>query len=105
MGVGAPSVHTHLIYLSQARAERVFSCQLMTPATLVTAHWRFTLTPDGDGTVLSQWVQVGPGESGITELIEAMPDKESRILRRRLAEHHANMVATLAGIKKLAEAD
>jgi hypothetical protein len=69
------------------------------------AHWRFTLTPDGDGTVLSQWVQVGPGESGITELIEAMPDKESRILRRRLAEHHANMVATLAGIKKLAEAD
>jgi hypothetical protein len=33
-----------------------------------------------------------------------MPDKEHRILRRRLAEHHANMTATLAGIKALAEA-
>ena len=33
-----------------------------------------------------------------------MPDKEHRILRRRLAEHQANMAATLAGIKELAEA-
>jgi hypothetical protein len=31
-------------------------------------------------------------------------DKESRILHRRLAEHNANMTATLAGIKDLAEA-
>jgi Polyketide cyclase / dehydrase and lipid transport len=67
------------------------------------AQWRFTLTPDGDGTVITQWMQMGPGESGISELIEQMPDKESRILARRLAEHHANMVATLEGIKALAE--
>jgi hypothetical protein len=33
-----------------------------------------------------------------------MPDKEHRILRRRLAEHQANMIATLAGIKDRAEA-
>ena len=33
-----------------------------------------------------------------------MPDKEHRILRRRLAEHRANMTATLAGIKDRAEA-
>jgi hypothetical protein len=32
------------------------------------------------------------------------PDKEHRILRRRLAEHHANTTATLAGIKVRAEA-
>ena len=49
-------------------------------------------------------MQLGPGPSGITKVIEAMPDKESRILYRRLAEHQANMTATLAGIKELAEA-
>ena len=49
-------------------------------------------------------MQIGPGPSGITDLIEARPDKESRILHRRLGEHHANMTATLAGIKDLAEA-
>jgi hypothetical protein len=49
-------------------------------------------------------MQMGPGESGISEIIEQMPDKEHRILRRRLAEHQANMMTTLAGIKALAEA-
>jgi hypothetical protein len=68
------------------------------------ARWRFTLSPDGDGTRITQWMQMGPGESGISELIEAMPDKEHRILRRRLAEHHANMTATLEGIRSQAEA-
>lgn len=32
-----------------------------------------------------------------------MPDKEAQILDRRLAEHHANMVSTVAGIGRLAE--
>jgi len=70
------------------------------------ARWRFTLAagPEGTGTVLTQWMQIGPGPSGISAAIEAMPDKESRILRRRLGEHSANMTATLAGIKDLAEA-
>ena len=68
------------------------------------AKWRFTLAAEAGGTRLTQWMQIGPGPSGITDLIEARPDKESRILHRRLAEHHANMTATLAGIKDLAEA-
>jgi hypothetical protein len=68
------------------------------------ARWRFTLAPDDAGTRLTQWMQMGPAPSGINMAIEAMPDKESRILYRRLAEHQANMVATLAGIKELAEA-
>ncbi len=67
------------------------------------ATWRFTLAPEGDGTRITQWMQMGPGESGISELIKQMPDKESRILQRRLAEHHANMTATLEGIRRLAE--
>lgn len=68
------------------------------------ALWRFSLLPDGDGTRLIQWMQIGPGPSGISAAIEAMPDKESRILHRRLAEHSTNMTATLAGIKQVAEA-
>ena len=34
---------------------------------------------------------------------DAMPDKEERIIARRLAEHEANMRATLEGIKAYAE--
>jgi hypothetical protein len=68
------------------------------------ALWRFALAADADGTRLTQWMQIGPGPSGISAAIEAMPDKESRILQRRLGEHSANMTATLAGIKEVAEA-
>ncbi len=67
------------------------------------ARWRFVLEPEARGTRLIQWVQIGPGPSGISFVIESMPDKESRILRRRLAEHQANMQATIAGIKAIAE--
>jgi hypothetical protein len=67
------------------------------------ARWRFTLRPEGTGTRLTQWMQMGPARSGINQAIDAMPDKESKILHRRLAEHRANMEATLAGIKELAE--
>ena len=69
------------------------------------ARWRFTLEPHDAGTRLTQGAQLGPGESGISAVIAQLPDKEHRILRRRLAEHRANMEATLAGIKELAEAD
>jgi hypothetical protein len=71
---------------------------------LPAARWRFTLAAEDGGTRLTQWMQIGPGPSGVSRAIEAMPDKESRILHRRLAEHRANMTATLAGIKELAEA-
>jgi len=48
-------------------------------------------------------MQMGPARSGINMAIDAMPDKETRILRRRIAELRANMEATLHGIKSLAE--
>ena len=83
--------------------ERVFGWAVGDPE-VPAAQWRFTLQPDGSGTRIRQWMQMGPGESGISELIRQMPDKEHRIIRRRLAEHQANMTATLAGIKDRAEA-
>jgi len=70
------------------------------------ATWRFALEPAGDGTTrLTQFMRMGPGRSGINPAIDAMPDKESKILHRRLAEHRTNMEATLAGIKAVAEGD
>ena len=68
------------------------------------ARWRFTLAAQAGGTRLTQWMQIGPAPSGISAAIEARPDKESAILHRRLAEHQANITATLAGIRELAEA-
>jgi uncharacterized protein YndB with AHSA1/START domain len=83
--------------------ERVFGWAVGDPQH-PSARWCFTLAAEGNGTRLRMSMQIGPARSGISFAIDAMPDKESKILRRRLAEHHANMQATLAGIKELAEA-
>jgi hypothetical protein len=69
------------------------------------AVWRMELAPEGDGTRLKYWAQMGPGPSGITPLIEQMPDKEERIIARRLQEWETNMTATITGIKQLAEGE
>jgi hypothetical protein len=68
------------------------------------ATWRFELTPEAGGTRLRQWAQMGPGPSGLTPAIQAMPDKEERIVAGRLEEWRRNMTATVEGIKALAEA-
>jgi uncharacterized membrane protein len=81
---------------------RVFAWAVGDPAN-PSATWRFSLAPEGDGTRLSQWMRMGPAPSGLTPAIEAMPDKEERIVARRLDEHRFNMLATLQGIKDLAE--
>jgi hypothetical protein len=67
------------------------------------ASWRFTLAPVGDSTLVTQWMRMGPARSGLSPAIDAMPDKESKIIRRRLEEHRKNMEANLAGLKSLAE--
>jgi hypothetical protein len=67
------------------------------------AVWRLELAPEGDGTRLRYWAQMGPGPSGTTAVIERMPDKEERIIARRLEEWERNMTATITGIKQLAE--
>jgi uncharacterized protein YndB with AHSA1/START domain len=67
------------------------------------ATWRFELAPVEGGTRLTQRMQMGPARSGINIAIDRMPDKESRILARRLDEHRANMLRTLEGIKALVE--
>jgi uncharacterized protein YndB with AHSA1/START domain len=68
------------------------------------ASWRFSLQPVGAATRLTQEMTMGPARSGINLAIDAMPEKESKILHRRLAEHRANMEANLRGIKDATEA-
>lgn len=67
------------------------------------AVWRYWLDEDGPGVVLHHSAQMGPAPSGLSIAIAAMPDKEERIVARRLEEFRANMAKTLAGIKQLAE--
>ncbi len=69
------------------------------------ASWWFELVEEGDGTRVRQGMRMGPAPSGLSVAIEAMPDKEEKIVARRLAEHEGNMRATLDGIKQLAERD
>ncbi|KOG43652.1 SRPBCC family protein [Streptomyces resistomycificus] len=68
-----------------------------------TAIWRFTLEPQGGGTLLSEWMQMGPAPSGLSFAIDRMPEKEQKIVFVRMREFEANMTITLEEIKKLAE--
>jgi hypothetical protein len=83
-------------------AEREFGWVVGDPGH-PSAAWRFTLEPDGGGTLLRQWMRMGPAPSGLNIAIEARPDKEERIVARRLEEHRANMQTTVDGIKRRAE--
>ena len=65
--------------------------------------WRFTLRPDGAGTVLEQWARMGPARSGLNLAIDAMPAKEQKIVFVRLREFESGFKHNLAAIKELAE--
>jgi hypothetical protein len=67
------------------------------------ALWRFLLEPKDGGTELSEWVQMGPGRSGLSVAIDQMPDKEQKIVFVRMREFERNMTATLDRVKALAE--
>ena len=78
----------------------------VTDADTPSASWWFELEPTEDGAVvLRQGVRLGPGRSGLNIAIDAMPDKEERIVARRLQEHERNMQATVDGVKRLAEVE
>jgi uncharacterized membrane protein len=68
-----------------------------------TAIWRFSLQPAHGGTTLTQWMQMGPGRSGLSFAIDRMPEKEQKIVFVRMREFEQSMTMTLAHIKHLAE--
>ena len=85
--------------------ERLFEWTVIGRDGDTSSIWRFTISPvEGGAVELEMWFQMGPGRGGLNFAIDRMPDKEERIVARRLSEHRANMERTLAGIKELAEA-
>lgn len=69
------------------------------------ARWCFELASIAGAVRLRYTVTLGPGPSGISRAIESMPDKEPRILQRRVDEHRANMQAVVDGIKAAVHRD
>jgi nitroreductase len=67
------------------------------------ARWRFELEPVVGGTRLRFRGILGPGPSGLDEIISARPDLEPRIIDRRMAEHRANMQRVVEGVRAAAE--
>jgi hypothetical protein len=88
----------------ECETDRVFAYVIGDPDQ-PSARWTFELESLDGGirTRLRQSARMGPGPSGLTPAIEARPDKEERIVERRLDEWRANMQATVAGIKAMAE--
>jgi hypothetical protein len=69
------------------------------------ATWWFILKQQDQGVRVRQGGRMGPAPSGLTHAITAMPDKEERIVARRLQEWERSMRATLDGIKQHLEGD
>jgi hypothetical protein len=67
------------------------------------ATWWYTLEQVEGRVRLRHGGRMGPAPSGLTSAITKMPDKEDRIVARRLEEWQRNMQATVEGIKALAE--
>ncbi|PON18232.1 hypothetical protein C2W62_08980 [Candidatus Entotheonella serta] len=69
------------------------------------AQWCFELARIAGATRLRFTMTLGPGPSGLSRAIDAMPEKEPRILRRRISEHVKNMQAVVDGIKTAVHRD
>ena len=67
------------------------------------AVWRFMLEPADGGTRVTQWVQLGPGRSGLSLAIDAMPENEQKIVFVRLREFERGMQANLEQLKQRLE--
>jgi hypothetical protein len=67
------------------------------------AVWGFELIPIPGGTRLRQFAQLGPGRSGLSPAIERMPDKEEKIVDRRLQEFLAGIERNLTALREMAE--
>ncbi|HEX7427348.1 MAG TPA: SRPBCC family protein [Mycobacterium sp.] len=97
--LGEWSTTSHVI---ECEPQRVLAWAVEDPAN-PTAIWCFRLQPKDGGTELSQWMQMGPGRSGLSFAIDRMPDNEQKIVFVRMREFEQNMASTLGQIKKLAE--
>ncbi|MGK5553478.1 SRPBCC family protein [Actinomadura kijaniata] len=98
--IGEWTTTSHVV---ECEEPRVFAWAVEDPDN-PSATWRFTLEPRDGGTLLRQWVRIGPGPSGLTLVINARPDREQKIVFVRMREHESAMTRTVAGIKARVEA-
>ena len=71
----------------------------------VMARWGFEVDPGRNAVTVRQFARMGPAPSGLSIAIEAMPDKESRIISHRLDEWRENITANLVAIRDLIEGE
>lgn len=71
----------------------------------VAATWAFELDPDpeGDAVIVRQWARLGPGPSGLTDLIASDPDGEAAIVSGRLRGWRRDIKANLEEVRRQAE--
>lgn len=81
---------------------RVFGWAVGNPESPA-ATWRFTLTGNATGSRLGYRSRLGPGPSGVTMLIGRQPERAQQIITARLGQFRTNMMATLTGIRDIAE--
>lgn len=67
------------------------------------ARWLFELEPISGAVRLRFSVVLGPGPSGLTVAVARQPDKEDRVVHRRMKEHFANMSRVVDGIRTRVE--
>ncbi|WP_243787995.1 SRPBCC family protein [Saccharopolyspora gloriosae] len=97
--LGEWATTSHVIECDPGRA---FAWAVQDPAE-PNATWRFVLAPKDGGTELAYRVRIGPGRSGLTMAVDRMPDKEQKIIYRRLCDLAENMDATLEHLKRRIE--
>lgn len=82
---------------------RCFAWTVLEPEN-PSSTWRYDLEPDGaGGTVVRQRFRHGPGVSFVRRAVEADPDHGAAVMAGRSADLERGMVATLAGVKVVAE--
>ncbi|MDA0565275.1 SRPBCC family protein [Streptomonospora sp. S1-112] len=75
----------------------------MRDAAAPMALWRFALEPRDGGTLVRQSVRLGPGPSGLSVVIDRMPEREEMLVAHRIEELATGMEAVLEGLRVRAE--
>ncbi|HNP57671.1 MAG TPA: SRPBCC family protein [Gordonia sp. (in: high G+C Gram-positive bacteria)] len=68
------------------------------------AQWGFEVDPSRDGSVVRQFVRIGLAPSPLKVAIDAAPEKEGRIISRRLGGFRDAITANLEEVRRRCEA-
>lgn len=80
---------------------RCFAWTVGTPGRQ-SSTWTYLLTPDGDGTLVQQRFQHGPGPSGLRDAVVRKPERAEQYVEHRRAALRENMTTVLTAAAALA---